>query len=65
LLPAAGAALTDPNMPRNVNYVFGLDDAKPQTLLSAPVYLVVWMLALFGLAYVPTHLALRKWCRPA
>jgi hypothetical protein len=26
-----------------------------------PRYLVVWMIALLTLAYVPTHLALRKW----
>ena len=60
LLPPAGAALADPKWPRNVNYVFGLDDAHPQTWMPPGLYLVVWMLALFTLAYPPTHLALAK-----
>jgi hypothetical protein len=60
LLPPAGAILADPKWPRNINYVFGLDDAHPQTWMPPGLYLVVWMLALFTLAYVPTHFALSK-----
>jgi hypothetical protein len=59
-LPPAGAVLADPKWPRNVDYVFGLDDARPQTWMPAGLYLVVWFLALFALAYVPTHLVLLK-----
>jgi hypothetical protein len=61
LLPPAGAQLADPKIPVNINYVFGLNDAQPQTWMPAGVYLIVWILALFTLAYVPTHLALTKW----
>jgi hypothetical protein len=60
LLPPAGAILADPKWPRNINYVFGLNDAHPQTWMPPGLYLVVWFLALFTLAYVPTHLALIK-----
>ncbi len=60
LLPPAGATLADPKLPRNINYVFGLDDAHPQTWMPQGLYFVVWFLALFTLAYVPTHLALTK-----
>ena len=60
LLPPAGATLADPKWPRNVNYVFGLDDARPQMWMPPGLYLVVWILTLFTLAYLPTHLALRK-----
>jgi hypothetical protein len=60
LLPPAGAVLADPKWPRDINYVFGLDEAHPQTWMSPGLYLVVWYLALFTLAYVPTHLALGK-----
>ena len=60
LLPPAGATLSDPKLPLNVNYVFGLDDAHPQTLMPAGLYLAVWILALFALAYLPTHLALAR-----
>ena len=60
-LPAAGGAVADANTPRNVNYVYGLDDAQPQSWLPAPAYLTVWMLALFGLIYYPTHRMLSRW----
>ena len=64
LLPEAGAVLADPLIPRNVNYVFGMDDAKPQELLPAPVYLIAWIGALIGMVFVPTHLVLKKCCPP-
>ena len=60
LLPPAGATLADPKLPRHINYVFGLDDAHPQTWMPSGLYLVVWFLALFTLACVPKHLALAK-----
>jgi hypothetical protein len=57
--------LADPLIPRNINYVFGLNDAQPQDLLPAPAYLMVWMAALTGMVFVPTHLLLKKICPPA
>ncbi len=59
-LPPAGAQLPNPNTPLNVDYVFGLDDAHPQTWMPPGVYLVVWMLLLLVLAYVPAHLILGR-----
>lgn len=59
-LPPAGAKLPNPNTPVNVNYVFGLDDSQAQQWLPPGIYLVGWMLALFAIAYVPTHLLLNK-----
>jgi hypothetical protein len=59
LLPPAGAQLADPKLPLNVNLVFGFNDAHPQTWMPPGLYLGVWMLALFGLAYIPTHLMLK------
>ena len=64
-LPAAGAELADPKLPRNVNYVFGMDDAKPQDMMPPLVYLGVWIAALTGLIFVPTHVLLKKTCPPA
>ena len=61
-LPKAGEALPDPNLPRNVNYVFGMDDAQPQTWMSAELYLVTWMALLIILVYLPTHFLLKKIC---
>jgi hypothetical protein len=62
LLPAAGAVLADPKIPRNINYVFGMDDAKPQQLLSPLTYLGVWIAALTGIVFVPTHFFLARTC---
>lgn len=62
LLPPAGAVLADPKLPRNVDYVFGLDDAKPQALLPPLGYLFAWMGALIGIVFVPTHFVLKKLC---
>jgi hypothetical protein len=59
-LPAAGTVLADAKIPVNINYVFGFDDAKAQTMLPAPLYLLAWMAVLFVVVYLPTHLVLRK-----
>ena len=60
LLPAAGEVLADPKTPRNVNYVFGLDDAAQQTLLPPLGFLFAWMGALISIVFVPTHFLLKK-----
>jgi hypothetical protein len=62
-LPVAGATLADPLIPRNVNYVFGFDDAKPQSWMPAGWYLVTWIAALILIAYLPTHLFLKRFVR--
>lgn len=62
LLPPAGALLPDPQLPRNVNYVFGMDDTKPQAMLPPLGYLGAWMAALIGIVFLPTHLVLLKVC---
>ena len=62
-LPPAGATLADPKLPLNVNLVFGFDDAHPQKWMPPGLYVIVWMLALFILAYVPTDLLLKKMLR--
>jgi hypothetical protein len=64
LLPPAGAILSDPALPRNVNYVFGLDDSHPQTILPPLLYLGGWIAAMIVIAALPTHFLLKKF-RPA
>ena len=59
-LPPAGTVLADAKIPVNINYVFGFDDAKAQTLLPAPAYLLAWLAVLFLACYLPTHLLLKK-----
>jgi hypothetical protein len=62
-LPPAGSVLEDPKAPMNINYVFGFDDKKAQTWMPAGVYLVAWIAALTTLAYLPTHLFLKRFIR--
>jgi hypothetical protein len=59
-LPPAGAQLGDPNLPVNVNYVYGLDDSRPQQMMPQGPYLIVWMALLYLVAYLPTHMLLKK-----
>lgn len=61
-LPPAGAVMADPAVPRNVNYVYGMDDAKPQAWMSAELYLVTWMALLTTMVYGPSHLLLKRLC---
>lgn len=62
LLPPAGADPANPSLPRNVNYVFGLNDAEPQHWVSPEAYLILWMGALTGLIFAPTHALLKRLC---
>jgi hypothetical protein len=59
-LPPAGAHLADPKTPVNIDYVFGLNDAKPQTWMPAGAYLVTLMAALAVVFFIPTHLVLSR-----
>jgi hypothetical protein len=59
-LPPAGAVVPDVNTPLNVNYVYGIDDAKPQECMSAPSYLISWMIGLLVCFFIPTHVALKR-----
>jgi hypothetical protein len=60
-LPPAGRAYAGQLAPNNINYVWGFDDAQPQSWLPAELYLLVWMTGLFLLIYTPTHLFLGWW----
>lgn len=59
-LPPAGTVLANPNIPVNINYVGGFNDAKLQTLAPGPVYLAGWMAALLVVSFLPTHWLLKK-----
>lgn len=60
-IPPAGAAVPDAKIPVNVNYVWGFDDAKPQSWMPSGWYLVLWMTALAAVVYLPTHWMLSRW----
>ena len=52
------------NPPVNVNYVFGLNDAAPQSWMPELAWLGLLMIGLPLLIFLPTHFGLKRW-RPA
>ena len=58
--PPAGAVLANPNLPININYVFGFNNEQPQTWMNQNVYVPLLLVVLWLVAYWPTHLILRK-----
>ena len=58
--PPAGGHPTNPNTPVNLNYVYGFNDQQPQTWINQNVYVILWIGVLWFVAFLPTHLALRR-----
>ena len=58
--PPAGAHLADPNIPINLNYVYGFNDQQPQAWVNQNLYVILWLGVLWLVAFLPTHLALHK-----
>ena len=58
--PPAGAHLANPHLPININYLYGFNDRQPQTWINQNLYVLLWLAVLWLVAYLPTHLALRK-----
>jgi hypothetical protein len=60
LMPVPPAPHDNPNLPVNINYVYGLSDAKPQQWMPPLVYLALLVVGLPTCVFLPTHLILRK-----
>jgi hypothetical protein len=58
--PPAGARLANPNIPININYLYGFNDRQPQHWLNQNLYVILWFGVLWLAAFLPTHLTLRK-----
>ncbi len=46
---------------RNINYVYGFSDMKPQTLMPQWAWLLMLMIAFPLVVFAPVHWALRRW----
>ena len=55
LMPAPGPNV-DPNLPRNINYVYGFSEAKEQALMNRYAYFALMMVGLPVLMLFPTHM---------
>ncbi len=60
LMPAPGSHPEDPNIPVNINYVFGPSDERPQSWMPAWAYFALLMIGLPVLVFYPTHLILSR-----
>ncbi len=58
--PPAGAHLANANVPININYLYGFNDQQPQHWVNQNLYVILWFGVLWLVAFLPTHLALRK-----
>jgi hypothetical protein len=58
--PAPPPSASHPNWAVNLNYVYGLDDKHPQTLMAPQLWLLCLMAVTVIALYVPTHFALRR-----
>ncbi len=58
--PPAGVHLANPNTPINLNYVYGFNDQQPQTWVNQNLYVILLLSGLWLVAFLPTHLLLRK-----
>jgi hypothetical protein len=58
--PPAGAHPANPNLPVNINYVYGLNDQQPQTWVNQNLYVILWFGLLWFAAFLPAHLVLRR-----
>ena len=64
-LPAPPAPADQPNLPVNVNYVYGTSDVKPQEWMSSHAWFAFMMIGLPLVFYIPTHFLLKWLMGPA
>jgi hypothetical protein len=65
LMPPPPAPSDNPNLPVNINYVYGLGSEKPQDWMPPLVYLGLMLVALPVVIFLPTHwLLARMFGRP-
>ncbi len=58
--PPAGTYPANPNIPININYLYGFNDRQPQHWINQNLYVILWLGVLWLVAFLPTHLALRN-----
>lgn len=58
--PPPPAPVDNPNLPVNINYVYGINDSQPQHWMDRRLYFACLLIFMPVLVYWPTHLALRR-----
>src|SRR5262245_61708329 len=65
LAPKPPPSIEFPSHAVNINYVYGMDDKHPQTVMAPELWLLLMIVVNVLVLYVPTHLILKKICAPA
>lgn len=60
-MPAPPPDPAQPNVPVNINYVYGFGDAAAQTFMPGWAWLLLLFVGLPVLVFWPTHLVLQRW----
>jgi hypothetical protein len=58
--PPAGAHPANPNIPININYLYGFNNQQPQQWVNQNLYVVLWLGGLWLVAFLPTHVLLGR-----
>lgn len=61
-LPMPPAPTATPNLPVNIDYVFGFSDHAPQAFMPPPAFLVLLLVAMPLCIFLPTHAVLKRLC---
>jgi len=61
LMPAPPAI--NPNLPVNINYVFGMSDAAAQSFMPGPMWFALLLVGLPALIFYPTHRLLLRYAK--
>ena len=64
LMPAPPPPADNPNLPVNINYVYGMSDEQPQHWMHPLAYLALMMCTFPVAIFLPTHLLLAKLFAP-
>lgn len=64
-MPAPPPPTNNPDLPVNINYVYGLSDDHAQTWMAPNLYFTLLLVGLPVGIFLPTHLLFRKLFRPA
>ena len=59
-MPPPPAPEETPNLPVNINYVYGFSDDRPQSWMDPRLFFILMTAAMPLLVFLPTHLLLRK-----
>lgn len=65
LMPGPPPLVADPNLPVNINYVYGMSDAAAQTWMPPTAWFLLIFFGLPTVVFYPTHLLLAKFARRA